>query len=270
MDFLQGTLDLLILKALALGPMHGYGVFARIGQRSAEKLAVPQGSLHPALHRLEYHAWIQSEWSLSDNNRRAKFYSLTHAGRKQLEHEAASWANLAEGNRNGAGRQQDLGRTLYEINRNPMDRPAAAAASRESRATRTHQPMVMNFAPAWLLTGIGLAAMLALDDWSGSDAYSRFIVIAAVATVTSISITRYTSHRSVITGLVKPPAMPSVSGQESAEARPHLPCLSGERVAHHNRSPAFHCRGSELMSVFGLPCALSAPLLAWFGGRIGP
>jgi PadR family transcriptional regulator PadR len=97
LDLLQGTLDLLILKALALGPMHGYGVSVRIQQLSRENLAVQQGSLYPALHRLEQQAWIQSEWGTSDNNRKAKFYSLTDAGRLQLERETANWKRLSEG-----------------------------------------------------------------------------------------------------------------------------------------------------------------------------
>ena len=95
MDLLQGTLDLLILKSLALGPMHGYGVSLRIAQLSRDSLQVPQGSLYPALHRLEHQAWIQSEWGISENNRKAKFYSLTEAGRKQLEQEAANWKSLS-------------------------------------------------------------------------------------------------------------------------------------------------------------------------------
>jgi transcriptional regulator len=95
LDLLQGTLDLLILKAVALGPMHGYGVSLRIAQLSAESLQVPQGSLYPALHRLEQQAWIQSEWGVSENNRKAKFYSLTKTGRRQLEHETANWGRLS-------------------------------------------------------------------------------------------------------------------------------------------------------------------------------
>ena len=94
-DLLQGTLDLLILKALALGPMHGFGVSSRISQLSKDALQVQQGSLYPALHRLEQQAWIQSEWGVSDNNRKAKFYSLTKAGRKQLDQETANWARLS-------------------------------------------------------------------------------------------------------------------------------------------------------------------------------
>src|SRR5919112_1624463 len=96
LDLLQGTLDLLILKALALGPMHGYGVSVRIQQLSQEKLQVQQGSLYPALHRLEQQAWIQSEWGTSENNRKAKFYSLTPAGADQLEREKANWTRLSQ------------------------------------------------------------------------------------------------------------------------------------------------------------------------------
>jgi PadR family transcriptional regulator, regulatory protein PadR len=95
MDLLQGTLDLLILKALALGPMHGYGVSLRIAQLSREDLQVQQGSLYPALHRLEQQGWIASEWGTSDNNRKAKFYSLTEAGRRQLAVETENWTRLA-------------------------------------------------------------------------------------------------------------------------------------------------------------------------------
>jgi PadR family transcriptional regulator PadR len=96
MDLLQGTLDLLILKALALGPMHGYGVSLRIAQLSGDGLQVQQGSLYPALHRLENQAWIQSEWGISENNRKAKYYSLTPAGQAQLEVETENWSRLAE------------------------------------------------------------------------------------------------------------------------------------------------------------------------------
>lgn len=96
MDLLQGTLDLLILKALALGPMHGYGVSLRIAQLSRDGLQVQQGSLYPALHRLEQQAWIASEWGISENNRKAKFYSLTPAGRRQLDLETENWAKLSE------------------------------------------------------------------------------------------------------------------------------------------------------------------------------
>jgi transcriptional regulator len=94
-DLLQGTLDLLILKTLALGPMHGWGISQRIQQVSREVLQVGQGSLYPALARLEQKGWIGSEWSLSDKNRRAKFYSLTKAGVKQLEKEMGEWERLS-------------------------------------------------------------------------------------------------------------------------------------------------------------------------------
>jgi len=94
-DLLQGTLDALILKTLALEPMHGWGVALRIQQVSKDVLQIGQGSLYPALHRLEYKGWIQSEWGSSENNRRAKFYSLTRAGRKQLEAELATWERLS-------------------------------------------------------------------------------------------------------------------------------------------------------------------------------
>jgi transcriptional regulator len=94
-ELLQGTLDLLILKTLAAGPLHGYGVSLRIQQISSERLIVRQGSLYPALHRLERRGWIASEWGDSDNNRRAKFYQLTRKGRKQLEVEESNWEHLA-------------------------------------------------------------------------------------------------------------------------------------------------------------------------------
>lgn len=94
-EILQGTLDLLILKTVALEPMHGWGIALRIQQVSQEVLQIGQGSLYPALHRLEYKGWIRSEWAPSENNRRAKFYSLTRAGRRQLEAEHANWNRLA-------------------------------------------------------------------------------------------------------------------------------------------------------------------------------
>jgi PadR family transcriptional regulator PadR len=94
-DLLQGTLDLLILKTLALGPMHGWGISLRIQQVSKEVLQVGQGSLYPALHRLEYKGWVRAEWGNSENNRRAKFYSLTAKGKKQLETELATWDRLS-------------------------------------------------------------------------------------------------------------------------------------------------------------------------------
>jgi len=94
-DLLQGTLDLLILKTLALEPMHGWGVALRIQQISKDVLQIGQGSLYPALHRLEYKGWIQSDWGSSENNRRAKFYSLTRTGRKQLQAELQTWERLS-------------------------------------------------------------------------------------------------------------------------------------------------------------------------------
>ena len=94
-DLLQGTLDLLILKTLALEPMHGWGISQRIQQISRDSLQVQQGSLYPALHRLEQQGWIASEWGASENNRRAKYYRLTESGRKQLEVETAKWERLA-------------------------------------------------------------------------------------------------------------------------------------------------------------------------------
>ena len=94
-DLLQGTLDLLILKTLALSPMHGWGIAQRIQQISNEALQVGQGSLYPALHRLEYRGSIKSEWAPSENNRRAKFYSLTPVGKKQLAAEQAQWDRMS-------------------------------------------------------------------------------------------------------------------------------------------------------------------------------
>src|SRR3712207_6599099 len=93
---LTGTLDMLILKALSLEPMHGYGVGQRIQQLSDEVLRVEEGSLYPALYRIEQQGWIESEWGLSENNQRAKFYSLTRSGRKQLQVEEENWVRLAE------------------------------------------------------------------------------------------------------------------------------------------------------------------------------
>ena len=94
-DLLQGTLDMLILRALQLEPMHGFGISIRIRQLSDEVLQVEQGSLYPALYRLEDQGWIKSEWGTSENNRKAKFYSLTAAGRKQLNVETANWARVS-------------------------------------------------------------------------------------------------------------------------------------------------------------------------------
>ena len=94
-DLVQGTLDLLILKTLALEPMHGWGIAQRIQFISKNALQVRQGALYPALHRLEQQGWIRAEWGDSENNRRAKFYSLTRAGRKYLEKEQAHWERLS-------------------------------------------------------------------------------------------------------------------------------------------------------------------------------
>jgi transcriptional regulator len=94
-DLPQGTLDLLILKTLALEAQHGWAISERIQQISSEVLRVQQGSLYPALHRLERRGWIKARWGTSDNNRRAKFYELTRAGRKQLHDEAAAWRKLS-------------------------------------------------------------------------------------------------------------------------------------------------------------------------------
>ena len=95
LDLLQGTLDLLILKTLALGTMHGWGISQRIQQISDDVLRVNQGSLYPALHRLEAAGWIESEWGASDNNRQAKFYKLTRAGLKQLRAQTEQWERMA-------------------------------------------------------------------------------------------------------------------------------------------------------------------------------
>jgi PadR family transcriptional regulator len=95
LDLPQGTLDLLILKALSLTPEHGWGISERIRQISREVLAVPQGSLYPALHRLERRGWVKARWGASDNNRRAKFYALTRRGRAQLAAEKDAWQRLA-------------------------------------------------------------------------------------------------------------------------------------------------------------------------------
>ena len=94
-DVLQGTLDLLILKAVSLGPLHGYGVLLRIQQISGEELVIQQGSLYPALYRLEHQGAIASEWGESENNRKAKFYRLTAAGRLRLDEETEKWNRMA-------------------------------------------------------------------------------------------------------------------------------------------------------------------------------
>ncbi|MES1210973.1 MAG: PadR family transcriptional regulator [Acidobacteriota bacterium] len=93
-DLLKGTLDMLILKAVALGPLHGYGIIQRIRQMSGEMLDVEQGSLYPALYRNEQRGWVSSQWDVNETGRRAKFYTLNEAGRRQLEAEEASWDRL--------------------------------------------------------------------------------------------------------------------------------------------------------------------------------
>ncbi len=94
LDLPQGTLDLLILKTLALGPQHGWAISERIQQISSEALRIKQGSLYPALHRLERRGWIKARWGASENNRRAKFYELTKAGLRQLQAEESAWRKL--------------------------------------------------------------------------------------------------------------------------------------------------------------------------------
>lgn len=96
-ELLQGTLDLLVLKTVARGPEHGWGIAQRIRQISGEVFQVNQGSLYPALHRLEERGWVASEWGVSDANRQAKFYRLTRAGERQLARETENWAELASG-----------------------------------------------------------------------------------------------------------------------------------------------------------------------------
>lgn len=95
-DLPQGTLDLLILKTLALGSQHGWAISERVQQISSDVLRIQQGSLYPALHRLERRGWIKAKWGASENNRRAKYYELTRSGRKQLEAEEANWRKLTE------------------------------------------------------------------------------------------------------------------------------------------------------------------------------
>ena len=96
LDLLQGTLDMLILKAISLGPLHGYGILLRIQQISKDQLEIQQGSLYPALYRLEHHGWIASEWGESENNRKAKYYRLTAAGKRRLQTEAQNWNRMAD------------------------------------------------------------------------------------------------------------------------------------------------------------------------------
>jgi transcriptional regulator len=95
LDLLQGTLDLLILKAVSLGPLHGYGVLLRIQQISADRLQIQQGSLYPALYRLEHQGWIASQWGESENKRKAKYYRLTASGRRALQAETKYWDEMA-------------------------------------------------------------------------------------------------------------------------------------------------------------------------------
>jgi len=94
-DLLQGTLDMLILKAVSLGPLHGYGILLRIQQISKNRLEIQQGSLYPALYRLEHQGWIIGEWGESENNRKAKYYSLTAAGKRRFHTEAEKWNRMA-------------------------------------------------------------------------------------------------------------------------------------------------------------------------------
>jgi|SRR5580658_1801078 PadR family transcriptional regulator PadR len=96
LDLLQGTLDMLILKAVSLGPLHGYGILLRIEQVSKERLEIQQGSLYPALYRLEHQGWIVSEWRASENNRKAKYYRLTAAGKRRLQAETEKWNRMAD------------------------------------------------------------------------------------------------------------------------------------------------------------------------------
>jgi PadR family transcriptional regulator, regulatory protein PadR len=95
-ELLQGTLDMLILKAISLGPLHGYGILLRIQQISKQRLGIQQGSLYPALYRLEHQGLIASEWGQSENKRRARYYRLTVAGRKQLQEETRNWNRMAD------------------------------------------------------------------------------------------------------------------------------------------------------------------------------
>ena len=95
LDLLQGTLDMLILKAISLGPLHGYGILLRIQQISKDRLEIQQGSLYPALYRLEHQGWIASEWGESENKRKAKYYRLTAAGKRKLQTETDNWNRMA-------------------------------------------------------------------------------------------------------------------------------------------------------------------------------
>lgn len=95
LELLQGTLDMLILKAVALGPLHGYGILLRIQQISKDRLEIPQGSLYPALYRLEHQGWISAEWGASENKRKAKYYRLTAAGMRKFQSETEKWNQMA-------------------------------------------------------------------------------------------------------------------------------------------------------------------------------
>jgi transcriptional regulator len=96
LELLQGTLDMLILKAVSLGPLHGYGILLRIQQISKDRLEIQQGSLYPALYRLEHQGWITSEWGESENKRKAKYYRLTASGKRRLQTEAEKWNGMAD------------------------------------------------------------------------------------------------------------------------------------------------------------------------------
>ena len=96
LDLLQGTLDMLILKAVSLGPLHGYGILLRIQQISKDRLEIQQGSLYPALYRLEHQGWITSEWGESENKRKAKYYRLTAAGKRRLQTETENWNRMTD------------------------------------------------------------------------------------------------------------------------------------------------------------------------------
>lgn len=95
-DLLKGTLDMMVLKAISLGPLHGYGILLRIEQISGKRLEVQQGSLYPALYRLEHEGWIASDWGQSENNRKAKYYRLIAAGRRRLHAETEKWNRMAD------------------------------------------------------------------------------------------------------------------------------------------------------------------------------
>jgi PadR family transcriptional regulator len=95
-DLLKGTLDMMVLKAVSLGPLHGYGILLRIEQISGNRLEIQQGSLYPALYRLEHEGWIASEWGQSENNRKAKYYRLTAGGRRRLQAETEKWNRMAD------------------------------------------------------------------------------------------------------------------------------------------------------------------------------